>query len=60
MTENPSTLIQKREGGSEDRYCGECGEFYQIPLPYEKCSEKTRDLCVECIKRMQDAKPIDE
>jgi hypothetical protein len=49
----PSTLIGVRPNGTEERYCGECGTFYLLPIPYDKCNPVTRDLCTECIAKMQ-------
>ena len=51
---NKSRLIQIRPGTTtEERYCGECGEFYLLPLPYEQCNPITRDLCTACISDLQ-------
>jgi len=50
---NPSVLIKVRENGAEDRVCGECNEAYLLPIPYEKCNPKSRDLCCDCIAKMQ-------
>ena len=49
----PSTLIRTFETGAEQRYCGECGEWYILPIPYEKANQQIRDLCPECIARLQ-------
>ncbi len=48
-----STLIQIRPDGSEDRTCARCKQPYLLPIPYEKCSPKTRDLCTKCIHDLQ-------
>lgn len=52
MTSPPSTLIRKREDGSEDRRCGTCGAEYHIP-PYERCNPLSRDLYTKCLRAEQ-------
>ena len=51
--EHQSVLIAIRPDGTEERYCGICGEEYLLPIPYDRCSPKSRDLCTECISAMQ-------
>lgn len=50
---SPSTLLRSNPGGSEDRTCGRCGAWYQLPIPYPSCNPLTRDLCTECIHDLQ-------
>lgn len=51
--EHQSVLIAIRPDGTEERYCGICGEFYLLPIPYQRCSPKIRDLCADCIHALQ-------
>jgi len=50
---DPSILIQVHDSGEEARYCGGCGEYYLLPIPYDKCNPAIRDLCAECISVIQ-------
>lgn len=49
MTDTASILIGVRPNGTEERYCGKCGEFYLLPHSYDKCNPAIRDLCTDCI-----------
>ena len=51
--EHQSVLIRVKPDGAEERYCGICGEEYLLPIPYDKCSPKSRDLCADCIHALQ-------
>ena len=35
------------------RTCTDCGESYNLPIPYEQANPLIRDLCLPCIKKMQ-------
>lgn len=51
--DHQSVLIRVKPDGAEERYCGICGEEYLLPIPYDRCSPKSRDLCTECIHALQ-------
>jgi hypothetical protein len=33
--------------------CIKCGQPYTLHTPYEKCNETIRDLCTDCIWKLQ-------
>jgi hypothetical protein len=57
IAEHQSVLIKVRPDGAEERYCGVCGEFYLLPIPYDTCNPKSRDCCIECIHAEQIRRP---
>ena len=44
--------------------CQSCGREYGLPLPYDQCSPKSRDLCFDClhesVRRFEEMMEVEE